>query len=70
MSDQPERIPQHRHCRSCGKAFVGEGEFCGEECRASAGAGAKKKIRKLFIVWLVIVGATVAIAAAYYLMTP
>ncbi len=67
MADQPERIPQHRHCRSCGKAFVGDGEFCGEECKSSAGSVAKKKIRKLFLVWIVIVAVTVAAVAIYYL---
>jgi predicted nucleic acid-binding Zn ribbon protein len=66
MSDQPERIPQHRHCHKCGKAFVGDGEFCGEECKGSAGAGAKKKIRKLLFIWLAIVGATAVIAVLYY----
>ena len=67
MVDQPERIPQHRHCRNCGKAFAGDGEFCGEECKGSAGSEAKKKIRKLLFIWLAIVGATVAVAALYYL---
>jgi len=67
MTDQPERIPQHRHCRNCGKAFVGDGEFCGDGCRGSAGLEAKKKIRKLLIVWLVIVGATAAVAVIYYM---
>ncbi|MDR2698238.1 MAG: DUF2116 family Zn-ribbon domain-containing protein [Candidatus Methanoplasma sp.] len=66
MSDQPERIPQHRHCLGCGKAFVGDGEFCGIECKGSAGADAKKKIRRLALIWLAIVGATVVIAAIYY----
>ena len=67
MADQPERIPQHRHCRNCGKAFVGEGEFCGEDCKNSVGTNAKKKIRKLLFIWLAIVGATVAVAILFYM---
>jgi predicted nucleic acid-binding Zn ribbon protein len=67
MADQPEKIPQHRHCRNCGKAFVGEGEFCGDECRDTAGKGAKKKIRTLLIAWLIIVAATAAAVAIYYM---
>ncbi|MCL1979270.1 MAG: DUF2116 family Zn-ribbon domain-containing protein [Methanomassiliicoccaceae archaeon] len=67
MADQPERIPQHRHCRNCGKAFTGDGEFCGEECRGSAGADAKKKIRRLLLIWLVIVGATAVVAVIFYM---
>ncbi|MDR3074411.1 MAG: DUF2116 family Zn-ribbon domain-containing protein [Candidatus Methanoplasma sp.] len=67
MTDQPEKIPQHKHCRNCGKAFTGDGLFCGEDCRGSAGSEAKKKIRKLFLVWLLIVGVTIAAAAVYYM---
>ncbi|MCL2032550.1 MAG: DUF2116 family Zn-ribbon domain-containing protein [Methanomassiliicoccaceae archaeon] len=67
MADQPERIPQHRHCRGCGKAFVGEGEFCNEGCKNSAGAGAKKKVRKLFFIWIAIIVATIAAIALFYL---
>ncbi|MDR1954817.1 MAG: DUF2116 family Zn-ribbon domain-containing protein [Candidatus Methanoplasma sp.] len=70
MSDQTEKIPQHRHCSNCGKAFVGDGHFCGEECKSSAGAVAKKKIRKLFLAWMVIVGITVAAVVIYYMAQP
>jgi predicted nucleic acid-binding Zn ribbon protein len=61
MADQPERIPQHRHCRNCGKAFVGEGHFCEDGCKDTAGTDAKKKLRKLAIIWLAIVAATIVI---------
>jgi len=27
-----QKIAQHKHCRSCGKAFVGDGRYCSEEC--------------------------------------
>ncbi|MCL2296486.1 MAG: DUF2116 family Zn-ribbon domain-containing protein [Methanomassiliicoccaceae archaeon] len=70
MSDQPEKIPQHRHCRNCGKAFIGDGEFCGDECRNYTGADAKKKIRKLLFIWLIVVGVTIAAVAAYYMLQP
>lgn len=66
MTDQPEKIPQHRHCRNCGKAFAGEGHFCGEECKNSAGGDAKKKIRKLMFIWLAVVAATIAAVFIYY----
>ncbi|MDL2242001.1 DUF2116 family Zn-ribbon domain-containing protein [Bacteroidales bacterium OttesenSCG-928-L03] len=67
MAEQPEKIPQHRHCRNCGKAFVGDGQFCGDECKTSAGAGAKKKVRKLFMLWIGIVAVTIVLALIYYL---
>jgi len=67
MADQPEKIPQHRHCHSCGKAFIGDGEFCGEECKESAGKDAKKKLKKLGIIWLAIVAATTALIVLFYM---
>jgi len=68
MAEYTEKIPQHRHCRVCGKAFVGDGHFCNNECKDSAGAGAKKKIRKLFILWIGIVAVTIVAVAMYYLV--
>jgi len=54
-----DKIPQHRHCEVCGKAFTGDDHFCCNECKESAGAEAKKKLRKLMIVWIAIVMITV-----------
>ena len=67
MADQPERIPQHRHCHGCGKAYVGEGEFCSDECKDSAGKDAKKKIKKLALIWLAIVAATTVLILMFYI---
>lgn len=58
-----DKIPQHRHCEICGKAFIGEGHFCSDSCKESAGADAKKKIRKLMIIWIAIVTITVVAIA-------
>lgn len=66
MDDQPERIPQHRHCHNCGKAFIGDGEFCGDDCKNSAGTVAKKKLRTLLLVWLAIVCVTIIAVVVYY----
>ncbi|MDR0523653.1 MAG: DUF2116 family Zn-ribbon domain-containing protein [Candidatus Methanoplasma sp.] len=65
MTDHPDRIPQHRHCRECGKAFAGDGFFCGDECKGSAGAVAKKKIRRLMLIWLALVAGTIAAVFAF-----
>ena len=67
MAEYTEKIPQHRHCRVCGKAFVGEGYFCNEECKGSAGAVAKKKIKRLFFIWMGIVAVTVAVMVVYFM---
>ena len=52
-----EKIPQHRHCAKCGKAHLGEGRFCSEECKAESSGTLKKKKRQLLILY----GITVAI---------
>jgi predicted nucleic acid-binding Zn ribbon protein len=46
-----ERIAQHRHCRACGKAFVGDDPFCGEECRGTNEDKLAKKKRQLLILY-------------------
>lgn len=54
-----ERIPQHRHCENCGKAFVGEGRFCSDACRETAGNEVKGKLRKLGLIWIALVAVVV-----------
>ena len=58
---ETEKIPQHRHCVVCGKAFVGEGQFCSENCRTTSGDEVKGKLRKLALVWVAIVVVTVVL---------
>jgi predicted nucleic acid-binding Zn ribbon protein len=48
-----QKIAQHRHCRSCGKAFVGEGRYCSDECERSNEQMLKKKKRQLLILYVV-----------------
>ncbi|MGD1061288.1 MAG: DUF2116 family Zn-ribbon domain-containing protein [Methanomassiliicoccales archaeon] len=47
-----EKIPQHRHCRSCGKAFIGKDEFCSEECKAASHSRMKKKKNQLLLLYV------------------
>ena len=54
-----ERIPQHRHCEHCGKAFVGEGKFCSNECKSVASADVKKQLKKLSLIWVALVAVVV-----------
>ncbi len=54
-----ERIPQHRHCENCGKAFVGEGKFCSDRCKETAGDEVKSKLRKLMLIWVGLVAVVV-----------
>jgi predicted nucleic acid-binding Zn ribbon protein len=62
MSD---KIPLHNHCRHCGKAFIGEGRFCTEECMASDRMTVGKRKRQLTFFYI----ATMAVFAIALLMT-
>lgn len=65
MAETVDRIPQHRHCVNCGKAFVGEGQFCSPACKETAGDEVKGKLRKLGLIWVAIVVVTIALVALY-----
>jgi len=67
MAEAIERIPQHRHCFVCGKAFVGEGRYCSDTCKLNKTAELKSSKRKLLIIWAV-AAALMIIAIAYELL--
>jgi predicted nucleic acid-binding Zn ribbon protein len=46
-----EKIPQHRHCRGCGRAFIGKEEFCSEECKTFSNTKMKKKRQQLMLLY-------------------
>jgi predicted nucleic acid-binding Zn ribbon protein len=46
-----EKIPQHRHCSKCGKAHLGEGRFCSEECQSASSDTLRQKKRQLLILY-------------------
>lgn len=60
-----EKIPQHRHCATCNRAFVGEGRYCSEECGTTSIANLKKRKRQLLILYaisvLVLIAALVVV---------
>ena len=50
---ETERIPQHKHCILCGKAYVdGVGRSCSAQCKDSKAADLKKSKNKLLLIWL------------------
>jgi predicted nucleic acid-binding Zn ribbon protein len=61
MTEIQEKIPQHRHCVNCGKAFIGPGQFCSDQCKDTAGDEVKGKLKKLAGIWIAIVVATVVL---------
>ena len=48
-----QKIAQHKHCRSCGKAFVGDGRYCSEDCERGSEETLKKKKRQLLILYVI-----------------
>lgn len=58
-----EKIPQHHHCENCGKAFVGDGRFCSESCKQTAGDDVKRQLRKLGLIWVALVAVVVVCVA-------
>lgn len=64
MAEATERIPQHRHCYVCGKAFVGEGRYCGDSCKENKTVELKKMKRKYYLIFGVAV-AMMIFAIAY-----
>ncbi len=65
MSEQVERIPQHRHCANCGKAFTGGGMYCSAGCEKGRTEELRTKKNKLVIVW---VGAVILMMVGIWLM--
>ncbi|MDD1771497.1 MAG: DUF2116 family Zn-ribbon domain-containing protein [Methanomassiliicoccales archaeon] len=48
-----QKIAQHKHCRSCSKAFVGEGRYCSDECQEGNEQTMKRKKRQLLMLYVV-----------------
>jgi predicted nucleic acid-binding Zn ribbon protein len=47
------KIAQHHHCRSCGKAFVGDDAFCSTECGDTNQAVIKRKKKQLLFLYTI-----------------
>ena len=48
-----EKIAQHRHCRQCGKAFIGDEHFCSSECKTVHNANLQKKKKQLTLLYVI-----------------
>ena len=48
-----EKIPQHRHCSKCGKAFIGDDRYCSEECKGQSDDRLRKRKRQLILFYAV-----------------
>ncbi len=66
MSEHTERIPQHRHCVYCGKAYItGEGRYCSEDCKSRKADELKASKRKLLII-MAAAAALMVLALLFY----
>ncbi len=59
-----EKIPQHHHCRNCGKAYVGDSGYCSPECEHGSKETLAKKKRQLLLLYVISV--IILIAAVVY----
>ena len=66
MADDVDRIPQHRHCRTCGNAHTRSEQYCGDGCKEKKKEEITKKKRQLFILWAA--AAAVLVIAVVYSM--
>ena len=48
-----QKIAQHRHCRSCGMAFVGDDKYCSEDCEKGNEETLRKKKRQLLTLYVI-----------------
>lgn len=55
----PQKLLQHKHCITCGKAILVTEEFCSEECESNHAAVLGKKRRQLMLLWLAAMGVVV-----------
>jgi len=63
-----ERIPQHKHCAVCGKAYVGDDRrYCSENCRNNKQQELKATKKKLYLIWLAGAGLMVIAIAILFL---
>ena len=50
MSEKVQ-IPQHNHCRTCGKAFIGTERYCSDECASNNKGEINKKKKELYVLF-------------------
>ncbi len=61
-----ERLPQHKHCLTCGRAISPKNEYCSDECEEKRINTLQKKKRQLLILYAISV---VIVIVAFLLAT-
>lgn len=57
----PEKLLQHKHCLSCGKAVKPSEDYCSDDCRERHHATIKKKRRQLVYLWVGAMGVLILV---------
>jgi predicted nucleic acid-binding Zn ribbon protein len=60
-----EKLPQHKHCFTCGKAILVTQEFCDDDCKMQHVNTVKKKRKQLMMMWLVSMAVIFAILIVF-----
>ncbi len=58
----PQKLLQHKHCITCGKAITISEEFCSEECETNHRLLLGKKRRQLIYLWIGAVAVLIIVA--------
>ncbi len=58
----PQKLLQHKHCVTCGKAITVSQDFCSEECETDHRQLLSKKRRQLLFLWVGAVAILIIVA--------
>lgn len=61
----PEKLLQHKHCLTCGKAVPTARDYCDDACQAQHTSVLQRKRRQLLLLW---VGAMAVLVLAFFLV--
>jgi predicted nucleic acid-binding Zn ribbon protein len=66
--DENKSLPEHIHCRTCGKAIPPDKTFCSEECRQRFADAVRKQRRQAWIMMVIILVAFAGVVIAALLV--
>lgn len=55
----PEKLPQHKHCMTCGRAVSPKKEYCSDDCKEERFSTIQKKKKQLLILYAVSIGVVI-----------
>jgi predicted nucleic acid-binding Zn ribbon protein len=55
----PERLPQHKHCITCGKAVSPKDEYCSDDCERRRVDTLARKKKQLLLLYAISIGVVI-----------